>query len=158
MKPLKIRFIAEAGIIAAMYFAITIIAAPISFGAFQIRISEALCVLPFFTPSAVPGLFIGCAIANVFGGNGVIDIVVGSLSTLLAAWMTYKIKNKYLAPLPAVIVNVITISIMLHYLINVPLLETIAYMAIGQTVSCYFIGLPLLFLLKRYEKYIFVYK
>lgn len=156
MKPSKIRFICEAGIIAALYFAITIIVAPLSFGPLQVRISEALCVLPFFAPSAVPGLFIGCAIANVFGGNGIIDVIVGSLSTLLAAWMTYKIKNKYLVPLPAVIINVITISIMLYYLIKVPLLETMAYIAIGQTISCYFIGLPLLFLLKRYGKYIFI--
>lgn len=158
MRPSKIRFICEAGIIAALYFTITIILAPISYGAIQIRISEALCVLPFFTSSAVPGLFIGCAIANAFGGNGLIDIVIGSLSTLLAAWLTYKIKNKYLAPLPAIIVNVITISIMLHYLINVPVLETMGYIAIGQTVSCYFIGLPLLFLLEKYKKHIFVLK
>ncbi|MEZ4357501.1 MAG: QueT transporter family protein [Eubacteriales bacterium] len=156
MRTSKIRYICEAGIIAALYFAITVLLAPISYGAIQVRISEALCVLPFFTPSAVPGLFIGCAIANVFGGNGLVDVIVGSLSTLLAAWLTYKIKNKYLAPLPAVVVNAITISVMLHYLINVPVLETMGYIALGQTISCYIIGLPLLLLLKKYEKHIFL--
>ena len=82
------RFLAEAGIIAALYFALTIAAQAISFGPIQVRISEALCVLPFFTPAAIPGLFIGVVLANLAGTPlGPYDILFGSLATLVAAFI-----------------------------------------------------------------------
>ena len=84
-KLLTPRFMAEAGIIAALYFALTMASIPISYMTPQVRISEALCVLPFFTPAAVPGLFIGCLLSNLAGSPlGPYDILFGSLATLAA--------------------------------------------------------------------------
>ena len=106
----KLRFVIESGIIAAVYAALTLLLAPISYGLIQVRVAEALCILPFFTPAAVPGLFIGCLIANAVGGLGVIDIVFGSLATLLSAAVAYKVKVKWLVPLPAVVVNAVVVG------------------------------------------------
>ena len=91
--------------IAALYAALTIALAPISFGPVQFRVAEALTLLPFFMPEAIPGLFIGCLLANFTGGFGIIDIVFGSAATLLAAWLTYEMPNMWLAAIPPVIVN-----------------------------------------------------
>ncbi|MEA5002230.1 MAG: QueT transporter family protein, partial [Christensenella sp.] len=89
----KVRYLCEASLIAALYAALTLLLAPLSYGPVQVRVSEALCVLPFFTPAAVPGLFIGCMLANLYtAGLGVMDIVVGSLATLLAATLTWLIR------------------------------------------------------------------
>ena len=83
------RDIAFAGIIAALYAVLTISLAPISYGVYQIRVAEALTILPFVYPIAMIGLFVGCLVANIFGGNGLPDIVFGSLFTLLAGYLTY---------------------------------------------------------------------
>lgn len=85
---MKTRDISLAGLIAAIYVVIALVLAPISFGVYQVRVSEALTILPFLTPAAIPGLFIGCLLANIFGGMGWQDIVFGSLITLIAAFMT----------------------------------------------------------------------
>ena len=83
----RTKYLTHAAIIAAVYVVLTIIFAPISYGQVQVRISEALTVLPYFTPAAIPGLFIGCIIANIYGGAGIIDIIFGSLATLFAAFL-----------------------------------------------------------------------
>ena len=79
----KVTFLTQAAVIAAIYVVLTIIFAPFSFGEVQVRISEALTILPFFTPAAIPGLFVGCIIANLFGGAIPADIIFGSIATLL---------------------------------------------------------------------------
>ena len=73
----KTNFMVQAALIGAIYATITIAFAPISYGQLQVRISEALTILPFFTPAAIPGLFIGCIVANIYGGQGMIDIEIG---------------------------------------------------------------------------------
>ena len=153
MKRKSVQFLVRAAIIAAVYAALTILFAPISYGLVQVRVSEALCILPFFTVAAVPGLFIGCLIANLVAGLGILDIVFGSLATLVAAYITSKIKNKWLAPLPAVLVNAVVIGAMLYYLqiAPLPIWMFMIYVGVGQTVACYGIGMPLLFLLKKYR-------
>lgn len=88
MKALQIKEVAVAGLIAAVYTVVSYFLAPISFGVYQVRIAEALTVLPFLTRAAIPGLFIGCLLANLLGGNGWVDVVFGSLLTLVAAIMT----------------------------------------------------------------------
>ncbi len=152
----KVHYFIEGGIIAALYAVLTYALAPISYGPIQLRVAEALCILPFFTPAAVPGLFIGCIIANALGGYGIWDIIIGSLATLIAAAITYKIKIKWLAPLPAVIINAIAIGAMLYFLISTPLFATMGWVALGQTAACYILGLPLLLLLQKYKKHIFL--
>lgn len=148
MKQSKIEFIARAAIIGALYAALTLVLAPISYGLIQFRISEALSVLAFFTPTAIPGLFVGCLVANLIGPNGILDIVFGSLATLIAAFITYKINNKYLAPLPPVIINAFVMGPIIAYYMDVSFYIGILYVGIGQLLVCYLLGLPLLFALQ----------
>jgi uncharacterized membrane protein len=143
--------IARIGLIGALYAAVTIALAPISYGLFQVRVSEALTVLPFIFPESVLGLFVGCIIANFFGGFGIIDIVFGSLATLIAAYLTSKMPHPVLAPLPPVIVNAVVVAFILKYTTGAPLLLSIGYVGAGEFAACYLLGLPLLYLLKKYN-------
>lgn len=157
-KVFTVRFMAEAGVIAALYFVLTIAVAPLSYGQLQIRVSEALCVLPFFTPAAIPGLFVGCILANTFSVLGVFDIVFGSLATLLAALITYKIKNKWLLPLPSVIVNAFAVGALLYFLAEFPFWISAAYVGAGQAIACYALGMPLFFILDKHKNKLFLRK
>ena len=81
----KVLRITQGAVIAALYVVLTMVFAPISFGPVQVRIAEALCILPMFTPAAIPGLFIGCLIANLIGGGIILDVIFGSIATLIGA-------------------------------------------------------------------------
>lgn len=153
----KTVFLVQASLIAAVYAAITITLAPISYGQIQVRVSEALTILPAFTPAAIPGLFVGCIVANLYGGGGIIDIVFGSLATLFAAYLSYKMPRKLLVPLPPVIVNGIVVGYILNYLYGLPLLITMGWVTIGQIIACYGLGYPLMKILRKYEDKIFKY-
>ncbi|GLC32110.1 QueT transporter family protein [Clostridium omnivorum] len=154
----KTRQVVFGGIIGALYAVMTILFAPISYSQVQVRIAEALTVLPFFSPYAVWGLFIGCIVSNLAGGLGIIDIVFGSLATLIAALITYyigksNIKFKtYLAPLPAVLVNAVIVAFVLKYTIQVPLFITMLWVALGESAACYILGLPLLLFIEKNKK------
>ena len=152
MKKEKLIYLAQSGIIAAAYAALTLLFYPLSYGLSQLRVSEGLCILPYFTPAAVPGLFLGCIVANIFGGFGLLDIVCGSLATLIAAYATYKIKNKWLAPLTAVLANGGIVGAELAYLMNVACWQAALGVGAGQAVSCYVIGMPLLFALEKLQQ------
>ncbi len=145
----KLNYWTKAAMIGAVYALLTIILHPISYGMVQVRVAEALMVLPFFTPAAVPGLFVGCLIANMFGGLGILDIVFGSLATLVSAYLVTRIKFKYLVPLPPVIINALVVGLILHYVLEMPLYLTVLWVGAGQLVACYGIGLPLLLLLEK---------
>jgi uncharacterized membrane protein len=152
---LSTRYIAQVGIIASLYAALTIVLAPISYGPIQVRISEALTVLPYVTPAAIPGLFIGCVVANLFGGLGLPDVVGGSLCTLLAAFLTYlvsKTRKPILAPVPPVVVNALGVSLYLHLLFQLPYWVTVAYIAVGQIAACFVLGYPLLLIILGRKK------
>ncbi len=150
----KTRFITEAAIIAALYAVLTI-AIPGGSGQIQVRVSEALTILPFFTPAAIPGLFVGCLAANLFVGNGPYDIIIGSLATLLAAFVTWKMPRKFLAPLPPVIINAVAVAIILKLAANLPMPPTMGFVAIGEVIACYILGYPLLLLLEKQKQRIF---
>ena len=109
-KRTAIRSIALSAVIAAVYTALTMSLPMLSYGPVQLRFSEALTVLPFFLPEAVPGLFLGCVIANLFSPFGIADVIFGSIATLLAALWTSKLKNPWFAPLPPVISNAVIIA------------------------------------------------
>jgi len=149
-----IRYMVEAAIIAAMYAALTILI-PGGSGQIQIRVSEALTVLAFFTPAAIPGLFIGCLTANLFVGAGIYDIVFGSLATLIAAVLTNKMPVKHLAPLPPVIVNAVVVALVLKLSLNAPILVTMGFVALGELVACYGLGYPLMLLLEKQKSRLF---
>lgn len=151
----NVRSLVRAGIIAAIYALLTIALAPISSGLIQCRVSEAMSILPYFTFSAVPGLFIGCLLANLLTGAPIYDVLFGSLATLLAAYITYLLRKrapKYLAPLPSVVVNALVVGALLVYVYDVGVNYWLAagYVAIGQAIACFVIGLPLLSLLESY--------
>lgn len=155
MKQITPRYLAHAGIIAALYAALTVLLAPISYGLIQCRISEALNVLPCFTGAAVPGLFLGCLIANLLGGAPIYDVIFGSLATLLAAACTRHMKKKNAArallPLPSVLFNAVIVGWLLVYVygVGVPLPLSMLYVGLGQAVACYGLGLPLLIVLEK---------
>ena len=155
----KVLFIAQAAMIAAIYVVLTLIGASFSYGEVQVRISEALTILPVFTPAAIPGLFIGCLISNILGGCILPDIIFGSLATLIGAIFTWMLRNKskYLAPLPPIIANVIVVPFVLRYGYQVPL--PIPFMmltvGIGEVISCGVLGLILHTALSRYKNVIF---
>lgn len=157
MSKSKTQQIAFAAIIAAVYAALTLALIPTSYGVMQLRISEALTVLPYFTPFAIPGLFIGCFLSNILSPVGGVDLIVGSLATLAAAVMTYYIgksnlkHKKLLAPLPPVIVNAIIIGIMLNvlYVPDIPVYLCMLQVGLGQVFCCYVLGLPLMSVIER---------
>ncbi len=153
MKNKTTKYLLQGAIIAAVYAVLTIVLAPISYGPMQVRISEALTVLPVFTPAAIPGLFVGCFVANMVGPYGAIDMICGSIATLIAAMLTYKLRNNtWFAPLPPVVLNGVIIGGMLHFAYGVPNLPAcMAWVAIGEAIVCYAVGVPLIKLLGRYK-------
>jgi uncharacterized membrane protein len=154
---LSTKYIAQVGIIGSLYAVITIILAPISYGPIQVRVSEALTVLPYLTPAAIPGLFVGCVLANIYGGLGIYDIIGGSLCTLLAAFLTFissKTRKPILAPLPPVLVNAFGVSLYLHFLFQLPYWFTVIYIGIGEIAACFVLGYPLLRIILKKEKFL----
>ena len=149
---IKLNYLVRATMIAAIYVVLNIIFAPISYGPIQVRIAEALVILPFIDPSAIMGLFLGCILANVIGPLGMIDIIGGSLCTLIAAYLTHKVKNPKLAPLPPVLINAFGVSIYLHLLFDLPYWITVLYIGLGEVIACYVLGYPLLILLIKNKK------
>lgn len=147
-----LRYWTQAAIIGAVYVVLTFISYPLSYGLFQVRVSEMLAVLPYFTPAAIPGLFAGCFIANLFGGNGILDIVFGPLATLAAAVAVSKIKWKPMVPVPPIVINAVVVGLVLHYVLVVPLPWTVAMVGLGQAVACYGLGFPLLLFLERRQE------
>jgi len=140
--------------IAAAYFALTMLGYSFSFGVAQFRVSEALCILPFFFAEAIPGLFIGCLLSNLLGGYGAIDVIFGSLATLIAAYCTYRCRIKWLAPIFPVIVNGVVIGAVLAYATAPDTMATAfpliaAQVAVEEFGVLYIIGLPLLLAIER---------
>lgn len=117
----NVLYIAQAGVIAAIYVVLTLFISAFSLasGNIQFRISEALCVLPFFTPAAIPGLTIGCFLANLFMGSPALDVIFGTLATLIAAAISYKLKDgkfgKFMVTVPPVIANALIIPFVIYY-------------------------------------------
>jgi len=150
----KVFFIVQASIIAALYSAVTLVFAPISFGhnIFQLRVSEALTVLPALLSSSIPGLFVGCVISNIIGGFGPIDIIFGSLATLIAAVASRSVRKYPLfVPLPPVVLNAIIVGGYLKFIYfkDLPLAASIAWVGLGEFLACYVLGLPLLLYLRK---------
>ncbi len=159
MKDKKVLFLVHAAAVAAVYVVLTLLFAPFSFGEIQVRVSEALTVLPFFTPAAVPGLFAGCLIANILGGAIPADIAFGSIATLLGAVGTYLLrkKSRYLAPIPPIVANTLIVPFVLRfgYGLNLPIPFMMLTVGIGEVISCGIFGMIVLTALERYKGTIF---
>ena len=159
MQNKKVLFLMQAAMIAAIYVVLTLMFQPFSFGEIQVRIAEALTILPVFTPAAIPGLFVGCLIGNIFGGSILPDIIFGSLATLIGACFTYLLrrKAKYLAPLPPFIANILIIPFVLRYAygINLPISFLMMTIGIGEVISCGVLGMIVYAALEKYRYRIF---
>jgi len=151
------RQIALAGIIAAVYFLVTITPgiSTISYGPVQFRIAEALTTLPFIYSGAISGLFAGCLLANLFGPVGLYDVIFGSLLTFWAAWFTYLLRRTgkpVLAPIPPILINAFGVSAYLHVIFDLPYWVVCGQIFAGQAVVCYLLGYPLLLYILKREK------
>lgn len=160
MQKQKIFFITQAAIIAALYVVITYIVNlfGLANGAIQLRLSEALTILPVFTPAAIPGIAIGCFLSNILTGCAFYDIVFGSLASLIGAVGTYLLRKiKWLAPVPPIAANILIIPWVLLLVYQVP--GTLPYhmltVGIGEVLSCGVCGLILLSVLNRYKNVLF---
>ena len=162
----RIRFLAVTGLIAGLYTALTLVLAPISFGPVQCRVSEALTILAAYTPAAIPGLTIGCVISNVvgltMGANvaGALDILLGTLATGIAAWLTYRLRHfrikglPFWASIPPVITNALIVGTELAVVLNPDLtvygwLGWVGSVGAGQVIACMGGGLLLAGLLQK---------
>ena len=166
---ISVRQIVFAGIVGALYATLTIAVAPLSYGSIQFRFAEALCVLPFFFPVTVPGLFVGCVVANLISPFGILDIAAGSMATLIAALLTMylgRLKRntvvvKALACFPPVIVNAVIIGAVIAWV------ETGGgpafwggfainglQVGLGQFAVLYVIGLPIMIYLPKSRVFI----
>lgn len=159
MKENKVLFMTQAAMIAAIYVVLCIVFEPFSYGEIQARIAEALTVLPFFTPAAIPGLFIGCLIANIMGGGILMDVVFGSAATLIGAVGTYLLRgrSRYLAPLPPILANILIVPWVLRYGYGAPfsIPFLMGSVGIGEVLVCGIMGTVLLLALSRYRRIIF---
>lgn len=146
------RALARGAIIAAIYAALTLLLAPISYGEVQIRISEALTLLPILMPEAIPALAIGCLLANILGGCTIFDIVFGTLATLLAAVCTRKLRDRYwLAAAMPVIFNGVIVGAVVHfcYAPAMPLILCMLSVAAGEAVACFAVGTVMMQAVRR---------
>ena len=153
------KTLARAAMIAALYMALTLMLQPLSFGAIQFRVAEALTILPVLTIDAIPGLAVGCLMANLFGGAPWFDVVFGTLATLLAAVLTRKFRNRpaLAAAMPVISNGLIVGPVVYFAYVRAPgaatqwsvLWSTVASVAAGEAVVCFVLGLLLLAALKK---------
>lgn len=160
----RIKYIVTGAIIAATYAALTYLSNffGLAYGPIQLRISEVLTILPLFTPAAIPGLTIGCFIANI-GSFNVADLLFGTSATLCAAWLTYILRDKTVkglpifAFLPPVIINALVIGF--EIAIFLPSNKGFLYgfllsgleVGLGQLIVCFCFGIPFYYLVKKYK-------
>ena len=152
---LNVLFVAQAAMIAAIYVVLTLVGASFAYGPVQVRLSEALTILPAFTPAAIPGVFLGCLLSNILGGCILPDIIFGSLATLIGAVFTWMLRDKsrYLAPLPPILANTIIVPFVLKYgyMDPLPIPFMMLTVGIGEVISCGVIGLIVYAGLNRYR-------
>lgn len=167
----RVVLLVHAAVIAALYVVLTMLANALGLAnyAIQVRFSEALTILPFFTPAAIPGLFVGCLLSNILTGCMPLDVVFGSIATLLGALGTFFLCGKakadqqtgvakaLLAPIPPIVANVAIIPFVLAYVYHFD--GSVPYfmltVGIGELISCGILGILLLKLLQKYRKHIF---
>lgn len=156
----NLRFLCRGALVAALYVVLTWLCALVGMSSdvIQVRLSEALCVLPAFTGAAVPGLFVGCLLANLLTGSALPDVVFGSLATLIGALGAYLLRrHKWLVPLPTVLANVLIIPFVLRFAYGAE--GTIPYFMLtvgaGEVISAYICGMLLYAALVRQKAQLF---
>lgn len=159
MKRFSVKQIAFCGLIAAMYVVFTWILGEFGYGPIQFRFSECMTVLPFAFPVATAGLTVGCFLANLMSTVGPLDLILGTVATLLGALGTQACRKRdlwWLAPLPPVLSNGIFIGILLTAYSETRtfsyFLTMAAQIGLSEFICCYALGLPLLFAIRHYQK------
>ena len=151
MKSKKLVFICQAAVIAALYVVLTYVFSAFASGVIQVRVSEALTILPAFTPAAIPGLVIGCLLSNTLTGCVLLDIIFGSVATLIGA------RHTWLVPIPPIVSNMIIVPFVLRYAYGAtdafPFM--IATVGAGEIISCYLLGMLLYGALKKMNHSLF---
>lgn len=158
MRNKKVQFITQGAVIAAIYVVLVLIFDTFSFGPIQFRIAEVLTIMPYFTPAAIPGLFVGCLIANIIGGGLIWDIIFGSIATLIGAIGSYLVrKNKWLVPLPPIIANMVIVPFVLKYAYGYDGLLVYFMFTVGlsEIIVCGIIGMALLTVMAKNREHIF---
>lgn len=160
MRTKRVKYITQAAMIAAIYVVLTLFVSAFNLasGAIQIRISEALTVLPAFTPAAIPGLFIGCLISNLASGCLPPDVIFGSLATLIGAYGSYLLRKwKWAVPIPPILSNALIVPFVLAYVYHIP--GGVPYfmltVGVGQIISCGVLGMIVYNILAKYRNVIF---
>lgn len=156
MKSKKLVFICQAAVIAALYVVLTYVFSAFASGVIQVRVSEALTILPAFTPAAIPGLVIGCLLSNTLTGCVLLDIIFGSVATLIGALGSYALRrHTWLVPIPPIVSNMIIVPFVLRFAYGAtdafPFM--IATVGAGEIISCYLLGMILYGALKKSEPY-----
>lgn len=156
MKKSRAVYVTTAASVAALYTVLTLVSSAfgLSSGVIQIRISEALTVLPAFIPAAIPGLFIGCIVSNLISGCLLTDIVFGSIATLIGAFGTYLLrKRKYLLTLPPIAANALIVPFVLQYAYGAgdAYFFILGTVSLGEIISCGVLGTLLYVALERYK-------
>ncbi len=154
MKNFTLRKLTFAAAVGALYAALTIALSPFSYGPLQFRVSEVLCILPFFLPFTSWGLFVGCALANLLGGFGLPDIVFGSLATLAAGFCTSRISFRPLTLAPVVLFNAVIVGALISFTMTPAVFWegfslNALQIGLGELGVMYIIGLPLLYALPK---------
>lgn len=152
MKSKKLVFICQAAVIAALYVVLTYVFSAFASGVIQVRVSEALTILPAFTPAAIPGLVIGCLLSNTLTGCVLLDIIFGSVATLIGALGSYALRrHTWLVPIPPIVSNMIIVPFVLRFAYGAtdafPFM--IATVGAGEIISCYLLGMILYGALKK---------
>lgn len=160
MKNKKVLYLTQAAMIAALYVVLTLAANALGLASssIQVRFSEALTVLPYFTPAAIPGLFVGCLLGNIASGCALPDIIFGPLATLAGALGTWALRkrSKWLAPLPPILANAVVVPPVLKYAYGiVPVWLSVITVTAGEVISCGVLGMILLFALWKYKGQLF---
>ena len=158
MKNKKLVFICQAAVIAALYVVLTYVFSAFASGVIQLRVSEALTILPAFTPAAIPGLVIGCLLSNTLTGCVLLDIIFGSVATLIGALGSYALRrHTWLVPIPPIVSNMIIVPFVLRYAYGAtdafPFM--IATVGAGEIISCYLLGMLLYGALKKMNHSLF---
>lgn len=154
----KLYEIVWAAVIGALYVALTLPFAPISYGPVQFRISEALTILPYFTPAAVPGVTLGCFLSNIWMGSPLPDIVFGTVATLIGAQFSYWLRgHKYLVCVPPIVSNALIIPWVLKFAYGVPDLVPVMMFTVGlgEVLAVGVLGNMLLLALERCRNVLF---
>ena len=150
----------QSALIAAAYVVLTYLAHlfGLDAGAIQVRLSEMLCVLPMFTPAAIPGLYLGCLLANLLTGAVWLDVLVGPVATLIGALGAYALRRfKWIAPLPTVVSNTVLVPLVLAYGYGIEMAIPLMMLTVGlgEVISAYILGLVIYFSLYKKANVIF---